>query len=153
MPNPARSRPIAAITDEGDTLVIATFDRLDRSTMNMLALATDLRLRGSALNVLNLGGGTVDTSTPMGSMVFTVKTGLAALAEMELAIKRERITDSVTKRRTADQNLGGRQQLFTPSQIQNARRLINAGESATQVAKDRHMSRATLHRRIATLES
>ena len=115
----------------------------------MLALAAELRLRGSALQVLNLGGGTVDTSTPMGSMVFTI---MAALAEMELAIKRERITDSVNKRRTAGKNLGGRQQRFTPSQIRNAQRLINAGESATQVAKDVHMSRATLYRRIATLE-
>ena len=85
----------------------------------------------------------------MGSMVFTV---VAALAEMGLAIKRERITDSVTKRRTAGKNLGGRQQLFTPSQIQNAQRLINAGESATQVAKDLHMSRATLYRQISGLE-
>ena len=115
----------------------------------MLALAKDLRLRGAALKVLNLGGGIVDTSTPMGSMVFTV---MAALAEMELAIKRERITDSVSKRRTAGKNLGGRQQLFTQSQIQNAQRLINAGESATQVAKDLRMSRATLYRRIAALE-
>lgn len=134
---------------EGDTLVVATLDRLGRSTMNMLSLATELRLRGSALQVLNLGGGTADTSTPMGSMLFTV---MAALAEMELAIKRERITDSVTKRRIAGKNLGGRQQLFTPSQIQNAQRLINAGESATQVAKDLHMSRATLYRRIAALK-
>ena len=134
---------------EGDTLVIATLDRLGRPTMNMLALAAELRRLGVALQVLNLGGGTVDTSTPMGRMVFTV---MAAFAEMELAIKRERITDSVNKRRTAGMNLGGRQQLFTPSQIQNAQRLINTGESATQVAKDLHVSRATLYRRIAALQ-
>src|SRR5699024_4269741 len=59
----------------------------------------------SWLRVLNLGGGDVDTSTPMGSMVFTV---MAALAQMELDIKRERITDSVAKRRAAGKDLGGR---------------------------------------------
>ena len=60
--------------------------------------------RGAALRVLNLGGDNVDTSTPMGSMIFTV---MAALAQMELEIKRERITDTVSKRRAAsnDQNL------------------------------------------------
>lgn len=42
------------------------------------------------------GDGGVDTHTPMGSMVFTV---MVALARMELEIMRERITDSVTKRR------------------------------------------------------
>lgn len=39
----------------------------------------------------------------MGSMVFTV---MAALAQMELEIKREGITDSVAKRRATGQDLG-----------------------------------------------
>ena len=135
---------------DGDTLVVTTLDRMGRSTANMLALSTELRTRGAALQVLNLGGGNVDTGTPMGGMVFTV---MAALAEMELAIKRERITDSVSKRRAAGKDLGGRRARFTDSQIRNARRLINAGESATQVAIDLSMSRATLYRRISELDA
>ncbi len=114
----------------------------------MLELAEALRTRGAALRVLNLGGGDVDTSTPMGGMVFTV---MAALAEMELAIKRERIIDSVNKRRAAGKDLGRRRPQFTESQVLNARRLVNAGESATQVARDLSMSRATSYRRISAL--
>lgn len=135
---------------EGDTLVITTLDRLGRSTANMLELAKVLRERGIGLRVLNLGGGDVDTGTPMGSMVFTV---MAALAQMELEIKRERITDSVSKRRAAGKDLGGRRERFTDSQIDNARRLIDAGQPATQVARDLGMSRATLYRRIAEIEA
>ncbi|WP_427136626.1 recombinase family protein [Pseudarthrobacter sp. S9] len=135
---------------EGDTLVITTLDRLGRSTANMLELATGLRKRGSGLRVLNLGGGDVDTGTPMGGMVFTV---MAALAQMELEIKRERITDSVSKRRAAGRDLGGRRERFTDSQINNARRLIDAGQPATQVARDLGMSRATLYRRIGELDA
>ena len=56
----------------GDTLVITTLDRLGRSTQNMLVFADELRGRGAGLRVLNLGGGDVDTSTPMGSMLFTI---------------------------------------------------------------------------------
>ena len=129
----------------GDTLVVTTLDRLGRSTQNMLELAQELRKRGVGLRVLNLGGGDVDTSTPMGSMVFTV---MAALAEMELEIKRERVTDSIAKRRAAGGNLGGRRQRFTDSQIRSARRLIEAGQPAAQVARDLGMSRATLYRRL-----
>lgn len=95
-------------------------DRLGRSTANMLSLAAELRGRGINLNVLNLGGGTVDTATPMGGMTFTV---MAALAQMELDIRRERITDSVSKRRAAGRDLGGRRAQFTDSQVRNARRL------------------------------
>jgi DNA invertase Pin-like site-specific DNA recombinase len=135
---------------EGDTLAITTLDRLGRSTANMLNLATDLRQRHVNLRVLNLGGGDVDTGTPMGAMVFTV---MAALAQMELDIKRERITDSISKRRAVGKDLGGRRNTFTTSQIENARRLVQSGEPATQVAKDLGMSRATLYRRIAGIEA
>ncbi|MFJ2353514.1 recombinase family protein [Glutamicibacter sp. NPDC087673] len=131
-----------------DTLVITTLDRLGRSTQKMLELAEELRERNIGLRVLNLGGGDVDTKTPMGAMVFTV---MAALAQMELEIKRERITDSVNKRRTTGGDLGGRRPTFTDSQIRTAAKLIQAGEPATQVAKDMGMSRATLYRRIKEL--
>ena len=128
-----------------DTLVITTLDRLGRSTQKMLELSEELRERNIGLRVLNLGGGDVDTKTPMGAMVFTV---MAALAQMELEIKRERITDSVTKRRTIGGDLGGRRPTFTASQIRTAAKLIQAGEPATQVARDMGMSRATLYRRL-----
>ena len=100
------------------------------------------------MRVLDLGGGDVDTATPMGSMVFTV---MAALAQMELEIKWERITDSVAKRRAAGKDLGGRRQTFTDSQIRNAVRLLDGGEPAIQVARDLGMSRATLYRRAREL--
>lgn len=135
---------------EGDTLVITTLDRLGRSTANMLDLSKALRERGIGLRVLNLGGGNVDTGTPMGSMVFTV---MAALAQMELEIKRERITDSVAKRRATGGDLGGRRQQFTDSQVRSARRLIEAGHPAAQVARDLGMSRATLYRRLQALKA
>src|SRR5699024_7738439 len=83
---PGFDQALAAL-QSGETLVIVTLDRLGRSTQSMLTFAQQLRERGAGLRVLNLGGGDVDTSTPMGSMVFTV---MAALAQMELDIKRER---------------------------------------------------------------
>lgn len=133
---------------EGDTLVVTTLDRLGRSTVNMLKLAEEIKAKGAGLRVLNLGGGDVDTSTPMGAMVFTV---MAALGQMELEIKRERITDSVSKRRAAGKDLGGRKLQFTDRQIKSAASLIEAGQPAKQVAQDLGMSRATLYRRMEAL--
>lgn len=144
---PQFDRAIAALID-GDTLVITTLDRLGRSTQNMLAFAEQLRGRGAGLRVLNLGGGDVDTSTPMGSMVFTI---MAALAQMEHEIKRERVTDSIAKRRAAGQSLGGRPQRVTDSQVRSAPRLVEGGTPAAQVARDLGMSRATFYRRSAAL--
>lgn len=144
---PSLDRALEAL-QPGDTLVVPTLDRLGRTVTNMLVLADHLRDRGVGLRVLNLGGGNVDTSTPIGAMVFTV---MAALAEMELEIKRERIRDSVAKRRARGMDLGGRRQQFTDSQVRSAQRLIEAGEPAAQVARDLGMSRATLYRRINQL--
>jgi len=144
---PAFTKELSALEGE-DTLVITTLDRLGRSTQNMLNLAEDLRGRGAALRVLNLGGGDMDTGTPMGSMVFTV---MGALAQMELDIKNERVWDSVSKRRAAELDLGGRRQVFTERQIRSAAHLIEKGQPATHVARDMQMSRATLYRRIREL--
>lgn len=144
---PEFDRALDALID-GDTLVITTLDRLGRSTQNMLAFAEELRSRGAGLRVLNLGGGDVDTATPMGSMLFTI---MAALAQMEHEIKRERVTDSIKKRREAGLDLGGRPRRITDSQIRNAIRLVEGGEPAAQVARDLGMSRATFYRRARGL--
>ncbi|MET3143534.1 UNVERIFIED_ORG: DNA invertase Pin-like site-specific DNA recombinase [Arthrobacter sp. UYEF2] len=134
---------------KGDTLVITTLDRLGRSTANMLELATVLRKRGTGLHVLNLGGGDVDTGTPMGGMVFTV---MAALAQMELEIKRERITDSVSSAGPPAGTWAGAGNGSLTARS-NARRLIEAGQPATQVSRDLGMSRATLYRRMGKLHA
>ncbi|TFC24329.1 hypothetical protein E3O53_14710 [Cryobacterium sp. TMT2-18-3] len=85
----------------------------------------------------------------MGSMLFTI---MAALGQLEHEIKRERVIDSITKRRTAGKDLGGRLRLITDSQIRNARRLIDGGEPVTTVARDLGMSRATFYRRTRALD-
>lgn len=139
-----------AALHEGDTLVVTTLDRLGRSTANMIDLAKELRAAGVGLRVLNLGGGDVDTSTPMGEMVFTV---MSALAQMERAIKQERTVDSITKRRAAGKDLGGRRAAFTDSQIRHAKNLVDGGASPAEVARDFGMARATLYRRINALEA
>ncbi len=146
---PAFDQALAAV-HHGDTLVVTTLDRLGRSTQHMLAFADQLRDRGAGLRVLNLGGGDVDTATPMGSMLFTI---MAALAQMELEIKRERVTDSIRKRRAAGQDLGGRPQRVTDSQIRSAIRLVHGGDPVTQVARDLGMSRATFYRRSRALNT
>ena len=144
---PRFDRALDALHD-GDTLVITTLDRLGRSTQNMLAFAEELLDRGAGLRVLNLGGGDVDTATPMGSMLFTI---MAALGQMEHEIKRERVVDSIAKRREAGKDLGGRPQLITDSQIRRALSLVEGGRPAAQVTHDLNMSRATFYRRSKAL--
>src|SRR5690625_737752 len=138
---PGFDQALAAL-HSGDTLVIATLDRSRRSTQSMLPFAQQLRKKGAGLRVLNLRGGDLATCTPMRSRICT---RMAALAHVHLHIKRDRITDSVAKRRAAGKGLGGRRRAFTDSHIRSAMKLGDAGEPATQVARDFGMSRATLY--------
>jgi DNA invertase Pin-like site-specific DNA recombinase len=84
----------------------------------------------------------------MQSMLFTI---MAAPAQIELQIKRERVVDAVSKRREAGKDLGRRWQSMSDSQIRNALRLVQSGEPAAQVARDLGMSRATFYRRSRDL--
>ena len=81
-------------------------------------------------------------------MLFTI---MAALGQMEHEIKRERVVDSIAKRRAAGKDLGGRPRIITDSQIRNASRLTESGQTTAQVALDLGMSRATFYRRARAL--
>lgn len=144
---PALDRALQAL-EAGDTLVVTTLDRLGRSTAHMLNLVHDLQQRDVQLRVLNLGGEVIDTGTPTGRLLFTI---MAALAQLELEIKRERVADSVAKRRAEGGDLGGRPQTITASKIDSAIRLLDQGIPASKVARDIGISRATLYRRIEAL--
>ncbi|MER8025984.1 MULTISPECIES: recombinase family protein [Glutamicibacter] len=146
------SRPefdkLRAMLRSGDTLAVTTLDRLGRSTEAMLALSKELQDKGVNLRVLNLGGGDVDTSTPMGNLMFTV---MAALAQMELEIKAERNRDSVAKRRAKGGDLGGRRVKLTDDQVHGAVADIANGMSAAAAAAARGVSYQTLWRRAKSL--
>lgn len=146
------SRPefdkLRAMLRSGDTLAVTTLDRLGRSTEAMLALSKELQDKGVNLRVLNLGGGDVDTSTPMGNLMFTV---MAALAQMELEIKAERNRDSVAKRRAKGGDLGGRRVKLTDDQVHGAVADIANGMSAAAAAAVRGVSYQTLWRRAKSL--
>ena len=129
----------------GDTLVVTTLDRLGRPTITLPALTQRLRGRDAHLRALNLGGREVDTATPTGSILLSV---IAGLAQMDSEIGRERILDVVAKRRMEGKALGGRPRIITQSQVRVAVRLLEAGESAAQVARDLGISQATLYRRV-----
>ena len=106
---------------EGDALVVVELSRLGRSTKNLIELAETLRTRGIEMVILNLG---IDTSTPSGKLVYTM---LAAVAEMEADLVRERTNDGLKAAR-ARGRVGGRRAKLTDAQAAEVRRLYAAKE-------------------------
>ncbi|MCI4660021.1 helix-turn-helix domain-containing protein [Cryobacterium zhongshanensis] len=106
-------------------------------------------LIGATLRVLDISEST-DNSDASGRN--TVLAVLTAVAGMELEVARDRIRESVFKRRSSSTRRGGRRKTFTEHQIRNALQLIESGEPPSQVARHLGMSRTTLYRRINDIQ-
>lgn len=130
--------------EPGDTLVVTTLDRLGRNALHMAELAKGLKETDKHLKVLNLGGEAINTASPTGWMLFQI---MAALAEMELAIKQERIRDSVEKRRAHGGDLGGRRAQYGEDTIRGIAHDIEEGMPVSEAVAKRGMARMTYYRR------
>lgn len=128
---------------EGDTVVIWRFDRLARSTVDLLGLVDDLQKRGIHLRSLHEG---IDTSGATGRFFLTM---FGALGEFERNLMIERVNAGIESAK-AKGRVGGRPKSMTPEQIKMARDLVDAGHNKTDIAEQMGVSRATLYRNLET---
>ena len=124
----------------GDTLVVWKLDRLGRSIQGLIALAADLQARAVDFRSLTDG---FDTATPSGRLLFHI---LAAVAEMERELVRERTVAGLAAARARGANRGGRKPAMTPEMMDTARKLLAAGDAPARVAKLLRVGRSTFYR-------
>ena len=126
----------------GDTIVVWKLDRLGRTVKGLVEMVESLQERGVQFRSLTDG---IDTSTTAGRFFFHV---MAALAQMERELIRER-TNAGLKAARARGRMGGRKRVMDSSKVAAAKRLLDAGTPATEVAKNLGVGRATLYRALA----
>jgi DNA invertase Pin-like site-specific DNA recombinase len=141
---PDWDRCLAALRP-GDTLVVTKLDRIGRSLINLVDVVTTLAARG--VGIRSLDQGDIDTTTPHGKLIFQI---MAALAEWEAAITRERTIEGLE---AARERHGGAVPVRGPSvtadQLATARTLARTTDmSAQRIADVIGVSRATLYRHI-----
>lgn len=128
---------------EGDTVVVWKLDRLARSTRDLLEIADAIGRAGAGLK--SLSEPWADTTSPAGRMVLTV---FAGIAEFERELIRER-TDTG---RIAARKRGvrfGRPARLSGEQVALAKRLLDEGQSAKEVANTFGVNRSTIYRATA----
>ncbi len=130
-----------AYARESDVLVVWKLDRLGRTVKGLIDLVETLQKRGVEFRSLTDG---IDTSTAAGRFFFHV---MAALAEMERELIRERTNAGLAAARARGRQ-GGRRPKMTSSKITAARQLLDAGRPAQEVADNLGVSRATLYRSL-----
>lgn len=126
---------------EGDTLVVWKFDRLGRSTKNLLMLVED-ELKPRKVEFISLTE-KIDTSSALGKMFFTITT---AFAEMERNIIHERTVAGLEQAR-ARGRLGGRPKKLTPQQKRAIKALYadRGSMPVREIAKQFGVGRSTVY--------
>jgi DNA invertase Pin-like site-specific DNA recombinase len=123
-----------------DAVLVARFDRFARSTKHLVLALEEFSSLGIDFISLNES---IDTSTPMGRMVFTV---IAAVAELERSIIQERVQAGVDRARRQGKRFG------RPAVIVDRHRLAEmkaAGRSIKAIAKECGIARATVRSILA----
>ncbi|WIH28515.1 recombinase family protein [Photobacterium damselae] len=128
---------------KGDRITVLSVSRLGRNTVEVLQFIEDMKARGVAVCVADLGG--IDVCSPMGKLVLTT---LAAVAEMQ----REEILDKqrigIERAKAEGKYKGKQQSAKTVRNCEAALKDIAMGLSKEKAAKANGVGIATLYRYI-----
>lgn len=110
-----------------DTFIIWKLDRLGRSLKGLIDFVGQLEKDGIHFKSLTDG---IDTPTPAGRFFFHVMASLAQM-ERELLIERTKAGLDAAKKHG---RIGGRKRSMTPSKVEAAKKLLDQGMPAKDVA-------------------
>jgi DNA invertase Pin-like site-specific DNA recombinase len=123
----------------GDTVVVASLDRLGRSLSGIIRTVEELKERGVTLRSLKES---IDTSTDVGEMLLGI---FGSLAQYERALINERAQQAREAAKARGQHTG-RPRALTDKQAALALRMREAGESVLTIRETLKVSRATVYR-------
>lgn len=129
---------------EGDTLVVASIDRLARSLRDMLDIMAELEAKGVTVEFCSQGL----TVRPNGGDLTTrlILHIITAVAQSEREMIRERQAEGIAIAKKEPGKYPGRKRRLTSDQIQEARNAAAAGTPKAQIARAHGISRSTLYR-------
>lgn len=124
---------------EGDVLLVTRLDRFARSAHDLHSLIHRLTHRGVGFRCIEQAG--VDTTTSSGKLMLAM---LAAVAEFETAIRKERQLEGIAAAK-AKGVYKGRRRIVDADEV---RRRINAGEKPSSIARTLGISRMSVYRAV-----
>lgn len=122
---------------EGDTFVVTRLDRLARSMSDLRDIVDRLMAKGVGFKAIQQGA--IDTTTSGGRLMLNM---LAAVAEFEGDLRRERQMEGIAKAKAAGV-YRGRPKSIAPDEVL---RLLGAGVGPAEVARRLKIGRASVYR-------
>lgn len=124
----------------GDVVIVTKLDRFGRSTRELLNLIAKIGELGAGFK--SLGDPMFDTTSPQGRLVATL---LAAIAEFERELIRDRTSSGRARAQAAGVKFGRKHKL-TPFQRAEALKRRAAGETTTAIAATYGVAHSTILR-------
>src|SRR5215467_3047391 len=125
-----------------DVVIVARFDRFARSVSHLLRALEEFSHLG--VDFVSVSEA-IDTSTPMGRMVFTV---LGAVAELERNLIKERVHMGISRARKQGKALGRPKVQVDPLQVAGMR---SRGRSWNEIARELGIGKGTAQRAFGSL--
>src|SRR5215471_18575000 len=122
-----------------DVVVVARFDRFARSVSHLLRALEEFS--HLSIDFVSLSE-SIDTSTPMGKMIFTV---LGAVAELERNLIKERVHMGISRARKQGKQLGRPKRIFDRDKA----RMMAERMSVREVARQLGVSRGVVERALS----
>ncbi|RDC63297.1 recombinase family protein [Adhaeribacter pallidiroseus] len=123
----------------GDTIIVARLTRLGRSRDHLIKLVTEFGEKGIHFKALDLN---IDTTTPMGMLVFTI---FAALAEYDRQTIKERTKAGIELAKAKGKHLGRRKGVDIVSYVK-VKTAYEKGMSIADTARMTGVSLASVKR-------
>lgn len=130
---------------EGDTVRVASLDRLARNLDDLRRLVSELTDRGVRVEFLKEGLTFTGEDSAMSKLLLSV---MGAFAEFERSLIRERQAEGIAIAR-ANGVYKGRRKALTAEQVEQARSQVEQGVPKAKVARDLGVSRQTLYTALA----
>lgn len=134
---------LLAYARAGDTLAIVRLDRLGRSLAELLEAVKLLRER--QIDLLSLEE-KIDTSSAAGELIFHV---FGAIAHFERRLISERTKDGIAAARAKGKQPG--RQPLDMKKVDAAMKLVGAGTSPVEAARQLNLGRSTIYREMRRL--
>ena len=145
--NRPQFQALLAHVREGDVVVVHSMDRLSRSTVDMLSTVQGLAARGVQVRFVKEALTFGDTANPCNELMLTI---MAAVAQFErsLLLERQREGIAIAKSKGVYK---GRKPSLTSEQAAEVATRLDGGESASALAREYGISRATVYNTVARL--
>lgn len=132
---------------EGDTLIVSEYNRLSRSTKDLLDTIEKLNAKGVVVKSIKEN---LDTSTPQGKLMLTI---FAGLAEFERTLMLQRQAEGIAIAKEKGVYKGGTKKKINQALFDENYLLYEAGKiTAVQFAKNIEVSRSKLYNLLAEMK-